>query len=54
LFADLRTRDVLDLSNWLSEHRVTPVATESTVVHWKPIYNILEGEFTVLVINAQP
>lgn len=47
------TRDVLALSDWLTEHRVTHVALESTGVYWKPIYNILEGDFTVLVVNAQ-
>jgi transposase len=29
------------------------VAMESTGVYWKPIYNILEGNFTLLVVNAQ-
>lgn len=37
----------------LAEHRVTHVAMESTGVYWKPVHNILEGGFTVLVVNAQ-
>ena len=47
------TRDLLTLADWLAEHRVTHVAMESTGVYWKPVYNILEGDFTVLVVNAQ-
>lgn len=26
---------------------------ESTGIYWKPVYNILEGYFTVLLANAQ-
>jgi len=26
---------------------------ESTGVFWKPVYNLLEGAFTALVVNAQ-
>jgi transposase len=26
---------------------------ESTGVYWKPIYNLLEGHFELLVVNAQ-
>ena len=26
---------------------------ESTGVYWKPVYNILEGQFELLVVNAQ-
>jgi transposase len=48
------TKDLLALSDWLVEHRVTHVAMESTGVYWKPLYNLLEGlDFTLLVVNAQ-
>jgi len=47
------TRDLLELKDWLRENGVTHVAMESTGVFWKPIYNLLEDEFTVMVINAQ-
>lgn len=33
--------------------QVTHVAMESTGVYWKPIYNVLEGHFTLFVVNAQ-
>ena len=47
------TRDLLELADWLRSHRVTHVAMESTGVYWKPVWNILEGQFTVVLVNAQ-
>jgi len=47
------TKDLLELKQWLLEFGVTHVAMESTGVYWKPIYNILEGSFTLLVVNAR-
>src|SRR3954447_18300510 len=47
------TRDLLELSDWLAGEGVTHVAMESTGVYWKPIFNILEGRFHVLLVNAQ-
>ncbi len=47
------TRDLLALSDWLAERRVTHVAMESTGVFWKPIFNILEGSVEVLLVNAR-
>lgn len=47
------TRDLLTLADWLSSEEVTHVAMESTGVYWKPIYNILEGKFTLLLVNAR-
>ncbi|MGZ3675839.1 MAG: IS110 family RNA-guided transposase [Ktedonobacterales bacterium] len=47
------TRDLLALADWLREASCTHVAMESTGVFWKPIYNLLEGQFEVLVVNAQ-
>lgn len=47
------TKDLLELSDWLAEQAVTHVAMESTGVFWKPIYNILEGNFKVLLVNAR-
>ncbi len=46
------TRDLLALADWLKDHRVTHVAMESTGVYWKPVYNLLEDEFSVWVVNA--
>jgi transposase len=47
------TKDLLALSDWLVGEGCTHVAMESTGVYWKPVYNILEGQFELLVVNAQ-
>ena len=47
------TQDLLALADWLSSKGVTHVAMESTGELWKPVYQILEATFTVLVVNAQ-
>jgi transposase len=47
------TRDLLELSDWLASNQVTHVAMESTGVYWKPVWNIFEGIFTILLVNAQ-
>lgn len=47
------TADLLALSDWLQERGVTHVAMESTGEYWRPVFNILEGSFDVLVVNAQ-
>jgi transposase len=47
------TADLLALADWLHAAGCTHVAMESTGVYWRPIYNILEGLFTLLVVNAQ-
>jgi transposase len=46
------TADLLALSDWLETAGCTHVAMESTGVYWKPIYNLLEGLFELLVVNA--
>jgi transposase len=47
------TFDLLILRDWLTANRVTHVAMESTGVYWKPIFNILEDSFEVLLVNAR-
>ncbi len=46
------TGDLLALSDWLTSQGITQVAMESTGEFWKPLYNLLEGNFTILVVNA--
>jgi transposase len=46
------TAELLALSDWLKVHDVGHVAMESTGVYWKPIYNLLEGDFEVMLVNA--
>jgi transposase len=46
------THDLLALLDWLQAAGCTHVAMESTSSYWRPIYNLLEGQFTLLVGNA--
>lgn len=46
------TRDILQMRDWLKEQGCTHIAMEATGVYWKPIYNLLEGDFEILVVNA--
>jgi transposase len=43
----------LELVDWLLEWECSHVAMESTGDYWKPIYNLLEGSFEVLLVNAK-
>ncbi len=47
------TEDLLRLSDWLAAGDCTHVGLESTGEFWKPVFNILEGSFTVWLLNAQ-
>lgn len=47
------TDDLLALAEWLAAAACTHVAMESTGVYWKPIYNLLEEQFTLLLVNAR-
>jgi transposase len=47
------THNLRALVAWLEQEGVTHVAMESTGILWKPIYNLLEEHFTVLVVNAR-
>jgi transposase len=47
------TADLQQLSNWLAEQGVTHVAMESTGSYWKPVFNVLEEQFALLLVNAQ-
>ena len=47
------TRALLELADWFRGHQVSEVAMESTGVYWKPVWNLLEDEFSLLLVNAQ-
>lgn len=47
------TAELLGLHDWLGEWECSHVAMESTADYWKPVYNLLEGDFEVLLVNAQ-
>ena len=44
------TRDLLELGDWLRRQGVTHVAMESTGVYWKPVFHLLEGRFTEILV----
>jgi transposase len=46
------TGELTTLTQWLTAKGCTHVAMESTGVYWKPVYNLLEGAFEMLVVNA--
>jgi transposase len=45
------TAELWRLHAWLSEAGCTHVAMESTSVYWKPVFNVLEGRFAVVLAN---
>lgn len=47
------TAEVVALADWLTAAGCTAVAMESTGSYWKPIWNLLEERFTLLLVNAQ-
>lgn len=47
------TTDLLAIRDWLQTAGVTHVAMESTGIYWRPLYYLLEDQFTVLLVNMQ-
>jgi len=47
------TAALLELLDWLKAAGCTHVGMEATGVYWKPIYNLLEGHFELVVANAR-
>jgi transposase len=47
------TDDLLRLSDWLVAEGCTIAAIESTGVYWKPVFNLLEGNIEVRLVNAR-
>jgi len=47
------TRDLRALADYLQRLGVTHVAMEATGVLWKPVWNVLEGRFTLLLVNPR-
>jgi transposase len=46
------TTELMEMVEWLKEHEATHVAMEATGDFWKPVYNLLEGHFELIVTNA--
>jgi transposase len=47
------TADLLALNDWLNAQQVEQVALESTGVYWRPVFNLLEADHPILLVNAQ-
>lgn len=47
------TCHIEELAEWLKSLEIKQVAVESTGIYWKPIFNIFEGDFDVILVNAQ-
>jgi transposase len=47
------TNALLALADWLTDEGVSHVAMESTGVYWKPIWNLFEDVFELLLVNAE-
>ena len=47
------THALLDMADWLSQEGVTHIAMESTGVYWKPIWNLYEDLFKLMLVNAE-
>lgn len=46
------TKELLGLSEWLTEHGVTHAAMEATGVYWKPVWHVLDGSVDLVLANA--
>ena len=47
------TADLLAMGDWLAASGVRHLAMESTGVYWKPVWNLLEDRFELMLVNAR-
>jgi len=47
------TRSLKSLREWCKSEGVTHIAMESTGIYWRPVYNIMEEDFEVILVNAR-
>lgn len=47
------TSSLIECRSWLKQHSITHAAMESTGVYWKPVFNILEEDFEIILVNAR-
>ena len=47
------TSSLKSMAQWLKKNGITHIAMESTGVYWKPVYNVLEKDFEILLVNAR-
>jgi transposase len=46
------TQGLLELADWFAANGCTHVAMEATGVYWKPVWHVLEEQFTLVLANA--
>jgi ribosome small subunit-dependent GTPase A len=44
---------LIELKDWCKSNNVTHIAMESTGIYWKPLFNILEEDFEIILVNAR-
>src|SRR5258708_11373855 len=47
------TADLLALNDWLNAQQVEHVAMERPGVYWRSVFNLLEADHVILLVNAQ-
>ena len=47
------TSSLTSLRDWCKSEGVTHIAMESTGVYWKPVFNVLEDDFEIILVNAR-
>lgn len=47
------TNSLRELNEWLRSLGITDVAMESTGIYWKPVFNVLEADFKIMLVNAR-
>lgn len=47
------THELVALADWLKEAGCTHIAVESTGVFWKPLFNVLDDDFEIILVNAR-
>ena len=48
------TRPLISMREWLESYGCKVVVIESTGNYWKPIFNLLDGDFEVMLVNPEP
>lgn len=47
------TSSLIELRDWCAIEKVTHIAMESTGIYWKPLFNVLEEDFEIILVNAR-
>jgi transposase len=45
------TNLLIKLRNWLQKHKISHIAMESTGVYWKPVFNVLGDETSMMFLS---